>query len=387
MDLAASRQQAGTPIERPAVGAPETAGTMAVPAATGPAFAQLGAVVKKLSQAVSASDFDAFLGRDGEVFDVARLYLAAAAAMSKIRAIDLLGVHEINLLYRYKERLEPVSSERVLLLRTVIASRAASFPGWYWARATSANIAQLLAFFAASDASAEVRTGALKLLGTGKIAFTFDRERRAQWGRGLLNDQTKEVREEAFNYVMAVGGDEYVAVLDELVAGGELTLAKRALQVKASLLIDDNPNEAFRLVLEGSGSTFENVPDRVVSRLAEIESGLLKAALQSTSNHIRSLALAELIRRREMSQEDAQPYLKDLPGLLRGFAYRELLHTGAAIDPKKVRKALTDFGGTVLGGLSFRSAPDPEEIIAATTADCRLRNCWKSLIGTRWTGP
>ncbi|MGD1067118.1 MAG: DUF4062 domain-containing protein, partial [Vulcanimicrobiaceae bacterium] len=71
--------------------------------------------------------------QSANTLEAARLYTVGLAALSHIGAsTDAVGIHEINVLFRFRERFEPLPIEEALLRRSVLGDDFGSRPGWYW---------------------------------------------------------------------------------------------------------------------------------------------------------------------------------------------------------------------------------------------------------------
>src|SRR6266849_6920065 len=143
-------------------------------------------------------------------FDVARLYLLAATWMSRRYTGNTLGTHEMNVLYKYREKLEVTLTEYAQLFRAVLTDAAGVIPGWFWFDAmTSEAIRDQLLALVTRDLSDDVRIAALKLLRDAGINLPEDlRHELPLW------DDAEAVRAEAYKYLVSLGDEGALSLVE-----------------------------------------------------------------------------------------------------------------------------------------------------------------------------
>ncbi|MEP7309150.1 MAG: hypothetical protein ABJA98_26905 [Acidobacteriota bacterium] len=139
------------------------------------AKAQLAAFVDSLQPSIQTGDLDlvmaGFKDPDEARFTAVRGFLLTATLVAESRtSSSAFPTHELNTLYRYRERLHSARSELYLLFRTVLGDELDICPGWYWFKDfEDAEIIFWLLHVAAQDESDSARIASYSILRTNSI--------------------------------------------------------------------------------------------------------------------------------------------------------------------------------------------------------------------------
>jgi hypothetical protein len=156
---------------------------------------QLVALSNLLGQSLQsgATVFSATPDSPMQEFEVARLFLLSSTLMSHRYTREVLGTHEINLLYKHRERLEPTYEEKLQLLRAIVEGTDGTKPGWFWfGDMVEETVPGALFGLVEGDGSEDVRAGALDLLRKAGIripqgwrrSLPLDDDSPSPWGIG-----------------------------------------------------------------------------------------------------------------------------------------------------------------------------------------------------------
>ena len=384
LSLALPGREARTPSE-----SPEAAAAAAVTETTAAARSQdmsidahaydlLAEALKPIIAAVSRNDLDSVLTDDNARFVAARSFLLAAHLMAHLNAYGLLGTHEINLMYRYRGRFTPTRREGSLVLRTVVAGRFDTTPGWYWFREVEGDlVVPLLQAFAITDSEAAVRRGALDLLRRLEVSLT------QQFIAAALSDDEEPIRSLTRSYIEEIGDAGVIPILQGLVEAfpdrdPKLfgTILKLAAKFDPALVLTSTD-------VRFSGHYTDAVPilRQTISVLSEVQ---LRAALSHPDTGVRAAALAELVDRGMILKDEAVGAMTDWSAEAKAVVYRTMVRVGLPITPAEVRSAVPAGKRTLLG--FGRAIIAPEEIVEAlltTWSTERLRSAidWFSVDG------
>jgi HEAT repeat protein len=329
---------------------------------------QIVGVARLLDMVIEAGQLEFPLSQEKHLseFDVARLHLLSATWMSKRYTGDVLGTHEINMLYKYREKLQTTTTERFLLLRTLLSDSSAVVPGWFWFRdlKSEATIFLLLEI-ANSDPSEGVRIRVLLTMESGEIKPPDER-----WQMLPLFDQSELVRLNAYHYLGSVAAESALPILEEIEANENGAIASGAAsEARLKIWARLNPNRA---VLE-IGSSPLYVSDELLQILgrstARIDTATLQKGLSCTHSEVRKLCVNELAERGELSIDDAQRLSKDDSASIRAVGFKELIKKGREVDLEKIRESFekrevgnSSFFGEMLGFSSLSREEDRREI-------------------------
>lgn len=302
-------------------------------------------------------------------FETARLQLLTKALIAQRYTHDVLDVHDTNLLYPYRERVELVPPEPGVLFRTLVLDRADTCPGWYWFRDMPRRALVDSLFSQAVEASGGwARSRTFDLL---KLAQLQPEGEGAEGQLGAaLADSDEEVRAAALDYIAVVkvsGFREQVDAVAKDAVGRVAIAASRA----ASVLRDpaDPTHQLLSLVREEALPTGEAVED-VQKNIQQVDVAALCDALETTRASLRRTAANELLRRGDLSEEQALRLLEDEERSIRAIGVRHLIQLGTRFTPTQITELLKPpegRGGGLLQSLLIQTndeAVDPDNVLA-----------------------
>jgi hypothetical protein len=327
------------------------------------AHGQLQGATESLVRVVQSGDLD--LSREGaqllEEFDVARLFLLCATWMFRRYTGETLGAHEVNLLYKHRERLGATPSEQAQLFRAIVADEGDVIPGWFWfERMAPEDVRDWLLRVSSEDSSADVRRSAVKLLRASRIDLPKD-----LWPALPILDDSEFVRAEVYSYLGEIGDGSTAESLEEISSKDHGALSSvGAREARLSILLRLRPAETFSEVIQ-SGVYLSEERIRQLGQIAtKVGDDVLLRAVENESEPVRGLALTELARRSRLGVDVAEKLTKDPSLAIREMAFMELARRGQALDLDAVRKSLTDQeepqGRLVSLGRLLSSAPAPK---------------------------
>lgn len=354
-----------------------------------PIPAQVKGLVSSLNRLVASGnlEFDRQQANLLQEFDVARAFLLSATWMARRYSGTILGTHELNLLYKHRTRLETTFEERLHLLRTVIAMDDNVGPGWYWFRDDEPElIADRLFRLASTDSSSSVRSRALAVLTTASISIAKD-----DWFDLPFADESSDVRDQAYEYLVTVGDEQAVQFFELLAAAADESTRPACEASRLKILARLDPSRVLSEIMAGSHILSDSAIQDLKLDMSRVDEGVLLKALDAHSTQIRKLVVVELSGRGQLSTELAQRLTLDPLVSIRALAFESLAKAGSPIKYEELRKALKDeTAGSrsafsiALGGKS--ESPDEDSIILAfyrtrTTEELLRATDWFSVDG------
>jgi HEAT repeat protein len=268
-------------------------------------------------------------------FDVARLFLLSATWMSRRYTNDTIGIHEMNLLYKNREQLEPTATECLQMFRSILADTSGVIPGWFWFVAMGPEtVRDQLVALATRDSSSEVRRRALRLLRDAGMTLP-----ETLWTELPLSDDEETVRAEAYQYLASVANENILPFLESNIDVEEA--GSKVREARLSILLRLRPKEAFTELIE----TGQYVSDETIGKLKNLAAGfddeiLLKGA-ENQWEQLRKFSLEELWRRGRFPKDLAQKLIEDPSASIRELAFKELARQGQTLEFKRVRDSLS----------------------------------------------
>ena len=110
-----------------------------------------------------------------DIWEATRIYLQTSAWFSQVHADEVLGNHEINLVYLKRKEWNLSDSEKWFVFRSFISDQYDNRPGWSWLNHFSdKKITNLLVWLSIKDKEESVRIGAARLIYKAKALVSND---------------------------------------------------------------------------------------------------------------------------------------------------------------------------------------------------------------------
>jgi len=275
-----------------------------------------------------------------ENFDIMRFYLTASSLASERCTNNLLGPHEINLLFIYREKLELTPIEQKLLFRTLIGGPKDVIPGWYWFKGWEPeNILQLLFYLAISDRDQNARMNAIALLRDAKIRPKADWIKDSNVIDTLIGGTDTTLSPLILSYLTEIGTNDDLALIDQILKSEDKSIYPYAISAKLSIISRTNPNEALNQILSlPSDLISKSIISMLERESGKLESALLVKALKHYNSSINTLAVSELVKRGELTQEIARSLLVTSNRETKLYLYKFLIDQGWKPNVDLIRK-------------------------------------------------
>ncbi|HJT75739.1 MAG TPA: HEAT repeat domain-containing protein [Gemmataceae bacterium] len=264
-------------------------------------------------------------------FRAGRLHLLSTSLLANYADVKL-GVHEINLLYRHRDKLEPAGYERAMLRRTVVAGEYDVVPGWFWFRQNdAAETVRDLYQLAMSAADETARIRAVQLLTRAKVQADYPGVPREALLSRFLEDDSAAARKEKLNYIGAVGSPSEVPALDRATEDPDENVRGRAVEARWLLMARNDPDRVLSEMTEERDA----IPGQVLAELRRRSASLQTATLLEATKHpeeaVRAFAIRELDSRGEWNVHRALSFKDETSDVIKGICYRTLLQAGQVV--------------------------------------------------------
>ncbi|MBZ5656589.1 MAG: DUF4062 domain-containing protein [Acidobacteriia bacterium] len=282
-------------------------------------------------------------------FDVARLFLLSATWMSRRYTNDTIGTHEMNLLYKHREQLDPTVTEYFQMLRSILADAGDVIPGWFWFSVmTSETVRDQLFTLSTRDSSNDVRRRALRLLRDTRINLPEN-----FWTELPLSDDAIGVRVEAYGYLASIADESILPFLEGKIAAEGADVGSEVRETRLSILLRLRPKEAFRELIETGQYVSDETMGKLKNLAAEFDDEALLKGAENQWEQLRRLSVEELGRRGRFSKDLAEKLTEDPSASIRELAFTELARQGQKLEFKKVRESLSGEKNSQAGRLSY----------------------------------
>jgi hypothetical protein len=195
--------------------------------------------------------------------------------MSHRYTSDPLRTHDVNLLYKHRERLEPTANEQFQLFRAIIENGDVR-PGWFWFRDRERPVASMLLTLVRQDSSDNIRSHALELMTTARMELP-----KVLWPSLVTDPDSTQVQQSAMGYLGALGDEETLTFLDSLPTNNESLSSSLREITRLKILARLDPDRAFSELIARD----EYVPrDEVRSLMSNISEVKYETLLKGTES-------------------------------------------------------------------------------------------------------
>lgn len=238
--------------------------------------------------------------------DRSRLLLLTTSWFSEDYSWKILGVHEINIIYRHRKEWTLAPEEFSLLHRTIISDKNDTKPGWFWLRNMNEKLVDtILCVYALQNPNVKVRGGALHLL----INCRFQAPRK--FLEKALNDQNEQNVKQAIKLLRIGEKKENLDLLNQFSNSNVSSLREMADDARIELMFLDDNNKGFTEVLNSG----RRLPTLMLTESdwmnANIDKLLLHQALDASEPSIRRFAIHYLRKAKMLSKVICEKLLED----------------------------------------------------------------------------
>ncbi len=286
-----------------------------------------------------------------DIPDRTRLYLQTSAWFSEIHLGQVLGNHEINLIYTHRAELKLSDSEKWLVFRSII-EKPNNRPGWYWFKELGEDhINFWLTWIASNDSNNDVRGAALSLL--ADVGFEADRE---LLEKGLTATD-KRIVMETIRLLRKTESVENLDLIDKVVNSEDSEIKEKAISAQIEIMYLNDPNKGFlRLIDSGT-----RIPPLIKKTFKEmnlsVNDKLLLEALSRGEVSVRRFSAQYLRKSKLLTKEKCHELLKDTDAEVRKEGLLELIDIGEQVDMNFIRELFPEPKGHGRGLAALSALP------------------------------
>lgn len=268
-----------------------------------------------------------------EYFKKIRLFLLSSALFYDTNLFEILGNHEIHLLYLHRENIKPTGFEAKLIFRTILADRSNLKTGWFWLKNIEDKILRgYTVHHLFNDANKEVRHGAL--IFTNRFWLKSYKNQLL----GAISDNEDEIKIRALE-ICAIRGDErYLKIIDEHLSNPNKDIAKAAWTSKFAILARTNPDAAVNFLqdFESNRGTFYPYLEQIKDKISHIK---LKELIDDNDVSIKEFAYKQLLKNNLLNIDEIRKLLDSPIVELRILSYSMLIELGESFNVQAVTES------------------------------------------------
>lgn len=278
-------------------------------------------------------------------FEKIRLFLLSSAIFYDTNLYEILGNHEIHLLYLRKTDIKPIGLETKLIFRTLIANRYDIKTGWFWLRhAKDKKLKDYVSSYLINDVNKEVRYGAITFLDK------FWLKRYKQQLLSKISDTEDEIKIKAFEISTIRGDESYLNTIDGYLSDPNKEVAEAAWTAKFAILSRIHPDLAigFLLKFKTDRGTYKPYLNQIKKSISEAN---LRELVSDSDSDIKLFAYEQLLKNGQISHDEIRTLWDNQSIELKKFAYLSLIDLGEKFNAKNIRERWPyEQRGPLLGG-------------------------------------
>lgn len=293
-----------------------------------------------------------------EDFKKIRLFLLSSALFYDTNLYEILGNHEIHLLYLHRENIKTTNLEAKLIFRTIIADRSNLKAGWFWLKNIKDTFLKAYVVeHLINDANKDVRHGTIIFIDK------FWQKRYRNRLLNAINDNEDEIKLKVLDICATRGDESYLKTIEAHLSDTNKDVAKSAWTVKFAILSRTKPEDAIKF-LQGSESKDRGVYEPYLKKITGNTSETkLRELISDNDSLIQISAYTQLFRNGQLRREEIQSLLNNKSSELRWLAYSSLIDSGEKFDAKAVKEEWPSEHKTLLTGLLSAYSTKQMELI------------------------
>ena len=275
---------------------------------------------------------------DLDFWERTRLFILTSAWFSDVHIGEILGVHEINLAYKIREKWNLSDEEKWLIFRSMISGIDSNVrPGWFWFRDwETKRIDDVLRYLALEDNNADVRRSAISILTDSKFKASKD-----FLSKGL-NDDNKDIVLEFIKLLRASESLENIDLLASLSSNSEQSLREAAISAKIEIMYLYKPNEAFQELIKYGTIIPKLIQNAVTDMNLKVDDDILISAIRQADTPIRKLSAQYLLDTNRLTKEVCYELIKDTNLVVRKYGLIGLINLGEDLEVDYIKKILPE---------------------------------------------
>jgi len=262
-----------------------------------------------------------------------RLYLLAASMFYQTEVSGVLGTHEIQLLYSDRRSFVPIAREVLYLTRAIFSDQYNVKAGWFWLKSfLSKPLTEHLRWRSINERDKDARIGCLSLL---KEFWSSTTEEILCENAG---NKSKSVALAALTILQDFGTLNSIEAISAVEKVEDNDIRKASRRTQFAILARHDAPRAVGMFKEFEDSEAPVVEYELAEVLKKLDVAAL-AKLQSGENEqLRKLAMTELARREELSDEELHELTSNGDPYTTYLVYTSLINKGCTLNPDEIVK-------------------------------------------------
>lgn len=267
-------------------------------------------------------------------FSKIRLYLFSVSQLYKDQIpSEILNNHEINLIYKYKDKIKLISPEPALIARTLLSDNYNHKPGWYWLSFNNktTDFISIISYFIQNDLSEDVVLGCLNFIDE---IWPSNAINILEQSKQIYNDNIK-IKE--LNILLNHPCEDTQNICKKYLNDSSEDVRKKAVEVYTTLITKISPHLALSLFNDDKNYDKYKISPEFYSQLDETD---LRTLESHSEGSIRFNAIKQLIKNNSATIAELKSLLSDENWNIKFIVIKELLKKGEQFSIDQIKEKL-----------------------------------------------
>lgn len=295
---------------------------------------QMIGIIKSISNKISANAKLTDL-------ETIRLFLFSSSQIYDKRiTTEVLGNHEIQFLYKFKDKIILNIPEIILIARTIIGDTYKLRTGWYWTKfaASKDDFISIIESMVVDDRCEEVVKGAVEVLNY----FWDERYIDVFSSSSLIENESVLIK--VLDIIKQHPSKKTLEFSKKYINSASENINKKASETYCSIITTISPHESLDYILSTNNSTRYSINPSLYGLLEEPE---LRRLLNATDDYIRVDIIKELLSRDCLLISEQEKLLRDSNWNIKYIAVKSLISRKYFSDAEQIREILKPVGNSI----------------------------------------
>lgn len=289
-------------------------------------------------------------------FKKIRLFLLSSSLFYNKHIYEVLGNHEIQLMYLHREKIKPMGIERRIILRTILDDPYNHKTGWFWLSSFKLKYLRnfTIGYLLRYDGNENVRLGALRFL------EKFWLKRYFKLVLQSLKDNSKKVLLKALEILEQQANESCITTIDPFISNPDVEVGKAAWRAEFAIYTRTNVKKAIPFLLD-----FSDLRNNYTKYLKDINDRIsveeLKSMTKDKDRKIQEIGYLGLINREQLNDAEIVALTTSDISAIQKLSFLKQIEKGRKLDPAEIRSKWHEKSAVslLLGG----SKDDLDEVV------------------------
>ena len=267
--------------------------------------------------------------RKYNIYKIIRLFLFSSSLLYSKRIGEIIGNHEIHLLYLNREKIKLLKIEKHIIFRTILTDKYNLKTGWYWVgKSGNLRLDNYVINLLFLDKNEEVKLGALDFMDS------FWSKRYLKFVSQCTVDASDQIIRKALYILKKYGDIKSLNIIENYLVNSNNDIAKEAWEAKFTILMRQDLEKAKMFFLEYKSLRNNGYISNIVKILTREE---IKDLLKEDNSGITDEIYSYLINNKKINESEIKVLASSEDFNIRIKAINSLMEMGEPIEISSVK--------------------------------------------------